>query len=60
MTRRLSGYCDCGDEHEATYSHEGRFGEGPIFEVVCPKDNLSIFLTTEGLTTASQRALASA
>lgn len=28
--------CDeCGEKHEAGYSHEGRFGEGPIFAVYC-------------------------
>lgn len=28
--------CDeCGSEHRAEYSHEGDFGQGAIFAVVC-------------------------
>ena len=37
----------CDDEHEATYSHEGQFNEGPIYAVVCDKDNLTDYYTTE-------------
>jgi hypothetical protein len=40
--------CDtCGERHEGSYSHEGRFGEGAIFEIVCPTDGLSDFYTRE-------------
>lgn len=43
--------CDrCGKVHEATYHHEGRFGEGHIFAVTCPEDGLTAWHTTEGLT----------
>jgi hypothetical protein len=38
-------YCD--QLHPATYSHEGRFGEGPIYAVVCPVDNLTDYYTAE-------------
>lgn len=28
--------CDeCGQPHDASYSHEGRYGEGAVYEVVC-------------------------
>lgn len=40
---------ECGDSHEAEYSHEGRFGEGPIFAVVCTVDYLTSYYTTEGV-----------
>jgi hypothetical protein len=40
---------ECGERHVAEYSHEGRFGEGPIFAVVCPVDYLTDYYTTEGL-----------
>lgn len=49
--QKLTGECDgCGGTHEATYSHEGRFGEGPVYAVVCPADHLTTYVTTEGLT----------
>ena len=38
---------ECGDPHEANYSHDGRFGEGPIYAVVCPVDDLIDYYTTE-------------
>lgn len=38
---------ECGEAHEATYSHDGRFGEGPIFAVVCTVDWLTSYYTTE-------------
>lgn len=42
--------CDtCGDQHVATYSHEGRFNEGPVHAVVCPKDHLTDYYTSERL-----------
>lgn len=42
--------CDeCGERHEATYSHEGRFNEGPVYAVVCPVDSLTDYYTTEAL-----------
>lgn len=37
----------CEQPHEAEYSHEGRFGEGPIFAVVCTVDGLTDYYTTE-------------
>lgn len=39
----------CGQRHVAEYSHEGRFGEGPIYAVVCEVDGLTDYYTTEGL-----------
>lgn len=42
--------CDqCGQEHDATFSHEGTFGEGPIYAVVCTVDHLTDYYTTERL-----------
>lgn len=42
--------CDrCHKTHEATYSHEGRFGEGPIYAVVCDDDDLTDYYTTEAV-----------
>jgi hypothetical protein len=42
--------CDgCGQVHEAVYSHEGRFSEGPIYAVACFEDGLTSYVTTEGL-----------
>jgi hypothetical protein len=41
-------YCDnCGEPHMATYSHEGNFGEGPIYAVVCTADQLTDYYTGE-------------
>jgi hypothetical protein len=37
----------CEARHEAEYSHEGRFGEGPIYAVVCTEDGLTDYYTTE-------------
>ena len=43
--------CDeCGERHVAEYSHEGRFGEGPIFAVVCTRDDLTDYYTAERVT----------
>lgn len=40
--------CDhCGEQHPGNYSHEGRFGEGAIYEVVCTKDWMSDYYTAE-------------
>ena len=48
--------CDaCGGVHEASYSHEGRYGEGPIFEVPCPVDLRSGFHTLEGVRKAPKK-----
>lgn len=34
--RRGTVICDeCGERHVAEYSHEGRWGQGAIFAVVC-------------------------
>lgn len=50
MSATLIGECDgCGGAHPATYSHEGQFGEGPIYEVPCPEDGLSTMVTQAGL-----------
>lgn len=38
---------ECGANHEANYSHEGRFGEGPIYAVICTVDGLTDYYTTE-------------
>lgn len=41
--------CDVGAcplTHEACYSHEGRFGEGPVYAVVCT-DGLTTWYTLE-------------
>lgn len=38
--------CDfCGDEHPATYHHNGSHGEGPLYEVTCDKDGLADYYT---------------
>lgn len=53
QTGDRAGYvvCDeCGGEHVAEYSHEGMFGEGPIFAVVCPVDDLTDYYTRERVT----------
>jgi hypothetical protein len=35
-TTTLTVICDeCGERHEAEYSHEGNFGQGAIYAVVC-------------------------
>ena len=45
---KLAAQClECGDWHEAEYSHEGRFGEGPIYAVVCTVDYLTSYYTGE-------------
>lgn len=38
----------CWGTHEGTYSHEGHFGEGPIYAVVCPRDDVTDYYTLEG------------
>ena len=48
-TTRTSECRNCGAAHAATYHHEGSFGEGAIFEVICPVDGLSDFVTVWGL-----------
>lgn len=38
---KLTVQCwECGEWHGATYDHEGRWGQGPIYAVVCTRDNL--------------------
>ena len=40
--------CDnCGQPHEATYSHDSQHGQGSIFAVVCPEDHLTDYYTQE-------------
>jgi hypothetical protein len=47
-TERGSVTCDeCGETHEATYSHEGRYNEGAIYAVVCERDGLTDYYTEE-------------
>jgi len=44
------GECDgCGNPHPASYSHESVHGQGPVWEVPCPIDGRSTFVTVEGL-----------
>lgn len=38
---------NCGQDHIGEYSHEGRWGEGPIFVVICIKDDLADYYTQE-------------
>lgn len=47
---------ECGGKHEATYSHEGRFGEGPIYAVVCTVDWLTDYYTVEALSKSWNKA----
>lgn len=35
---------DCDQRHEATYSHVGDFGQGPVYAVVCG-EFVSYYLT---------------
>jgi hypothetical protein len=36
MTSTQHVMCDdCSQKHEAVYSHEGEFGQGPVYAVVC-------------------------
>lgn len=37
----------CGEPHEATPSHTGSYGEGVIWAVVCPVDDLTDYYTSE-------------
>lgn len=32
----------CGERHVAEYHHEGRYGEGSIYAVVCSADGLDL------------------
>lgn len=45
------GCYHCPDEHEGNYSHDGRFGEGPIYAVVCTVDHLTAYYTLEAAVT---------
>jgi hypothetical protein len=49
-SRWASPCYDCNGRHEACYSHPGRYGEGPIFAVVCPDDGLTSYYTLEVVT----------
>lgn len=50
MSRRPEVRCEtCGAIHEATPSHQGHWGEGQVFEVVCTEDGKSDFYTVGGL-----------
>lgn len=54
--RWVCDYCDgCGGVHEATYDHEGRWGEGPIYAVVCPWDGLTSYHTRDGVHARRER-----
>jgi hypothetical protein len=49
--------CDhCGERHQATYSHEGRFGEGALYAVVCTADGMTDYYTAERLLSTPQEA----
>lgn len=37
----------CSDRHEAVYDHEGHYGEGPVYAVVC--GGLTDYYTTEAV-----------
>ena len=40
--------CDhCPWFHRADYSHEGQYGEGPIYGAICADDHLTDYYTTE-------------
>lgn len=55
-TQTTTKYADCqtcGSLHVAEYSHEGQWGQGPIYAVVCPEGNLVDYYTTEGLSADS-------
>lgn len=42
--------CDhCGKKHVAEYSHDGVFGEGPIYAVVCEQDGLTDYYRESAL-----------
>lgn len=46
MPECLSVQCqECPERHPATYSHEGQFGQGPIYAVVCGE--LTDYYTSE-------------
>lgn len=48
--------CDeCGEPHPAHYSHEGQFGEGAIYAVVCTADLLTDYYTESRLLDESNR-----
>lgn len=44
---------ECGKEHEATYSHEGQWNQGPIYAVVCD-DGLTDYYTAEVVRTVTK------
>ena len=49
-TANMVGDCDrCNAAHEAEPSHEGQWGEGPIWAVTCPVDGLTQWHTREGV-----------
>lgn len=49
-TTKYQATCDgCGATHPAEYSHEGQFGEGAIYAVVCTVDWLTSYHTSEGV-----------
>jgi hypothetical protein len=39
--------CRCGGVHAAWHSHEGAYGEGPIYAATCPLDGLADYFTLE-------------
>jgi hypothetical protein len=46
----------CGATHVAEYSHEGRYGEGPIYAVACTRDLVNDYVTAERVTAAPTAA----
>lgn len=39
---------ECNENHVAEYSHEGRYGEGAIYSVIC-KDGLTDYYTKQAV-----------
>lgn len=45
---KIAVQCDhCPDVHEASYSHDGTYGEGPIYAAACTADGLTDYHTLE-------------
>lgn len=47
---------ECGDLHPAEFSHDGANGQGPIYAVVCTRDDLTDYYTEEGLEAPAEPA----
>lgn len=55
-TRQVIECQRCGQDHEATYSHDSQHGGQPIYAVVCD-DNLTDYYTAELLRTVPARTV---